>query len=189
MFSLIAERLMGHPCLEFVSHWMDRGSQMEAEAVNFYEFQRDEKTEKIGFLTNDARTVGSSPDRFVGGDGLLEIKVPKESTHVGYLLKHAVDQAYFPQVQGQLWVSGRRWVDILSYHPEMPPALIRVERDEAYIRLLEAAVSAFSEVLESNYQLLLERGIGRLEQTKPQPSLVELLKESMIAVNHPERTP
>ena len=25
------------------------------------------------------------------------------------------------QVQGQLWVSGRAWVDFMSYHPGLPP--------------------------------------------------------------------
>lgn len=149
MHALLAERLMGHPVLEFVSMWMDRGQQLEAEAVAFYEGQRDLDTTKIGFLTNDARTVGASPDRFVGADGLLEIKVPKESTHVAYLLTKSVDAEYYPQVQGQLWISGRSWLDILSYHPEMPPALIRVERDDKYIELLECAVGDFSRDLEN----------------------------------------
>jgi len=183
MFGLIAERLMGHPCIEYMSHWMDRGSQMEAEAVAFYEFQRDQETEKIGFLTNDEGTIGSSPDRFVGDDGLLEIKVPKESTHVGYLLKEAVDQAYFPQVQGQLWISGRQWVDILSYHPEMPPALIRVERNEPFILMLQAAVNAFSSALEANYHVLLERGTAKTFKRANAPSLTDILKESLISIN------
>lgn len=183
MWQLIAERLMGHPCIEFMSHWMDRGSQMEAEAVQFYEFQRDVQTTKIGFLTNDEGTVGASPDRFVNDDGLLEIKVPKESTHVGYLLKHSVDAEYFPQVQGQLWVSGRQFVDILSYHPEMPPALIRVERDPRFIAMLETVVTKFSEVLEANYKLLEDRTVGKAPAP---PSLTELLKQSLIEVN---RTP
>jgi len=56
----------------------------------------------------------------------LEIKIPAEHTHVSYLLKKSVDQAYYPQIQGQLWIAERKWVDILSWHPEMPPALIRV---------------------------------------------------------------
>lgn len=184
MFRLIAERLMGHPCVEFMSPWMTRGGQMELEAVAFYSFQRDMETETVGFITNESRTVGSSPDRLVGEDGLLEIKVPKESTHVGYLIKHHVDAEYFPQVQGQLWISGRQWVDVLSYHPEMPPALIRVDRDDSYIRMLEAAVMKFSEVLEAQYGLLLERGIGRQDRNAaPPPSLTDLLKESLIALN------
>ena len=158
LFTLLAERMMGHPCIEAVTTWMDRGSRAEEEAVSFYELQRDCATVKVGFITNDAGTIGASPDRFVGEDGLLEIKVPKEHTHVLYLLKKAVDQAYYPQVQGQLWVSGRHWADVLSYHPEMPPALIRVERDENFIVLLTAAVTTFSQALEQYTADIAARG-------------------------------
>ena len=149
---------MGRPCIEVVTTWMDRGSQSEAEAVSFYELQRDQETIKAGFITNDAGTIGASPDRFVGDDGLLEIKVPKEHTHVSYLLKKAVDQAYYPQVQGQLWISERQWADVLSYHPEMPPALIRVERDEKFIALLAVGLAEFSRILETYSADVAARG-------------------------------
>ena len=158
LFALLAERIMGRPRIEAVSTWMNRGQEMEEEAVNFYELTRDAETEIVGFITNDACTAGASPDRLVGEEGLLEIKVPAEHTHVSYLLKKAVDQAYYPQVQGQLWISERKWADILSYHPEMPPALIRVERDEKFIALLAAAVGEFSKLLENYSRDLVGRG-------------------------------
>jgi hypothetical protein len=158
LHTLLAERIMGHPVLEVVTTWMDRGSALEAEAVAYYEGQRDLDTERIGFLTNDERTIGASPDRFVGADGLLEIKVPKEHTHVGYLLTESVDAAYYPQVQGQLWISERKWLDIMGYHPEMPPAIIHVERDEAYIAQLASAVESFSRDLERMTADLKGRG-------------------------------
>jgi hypothetical protein len=158
LHTLLAERIMGHPVTEFVSTWMDRGQQLEAEAVAYYEGIREKDTTKIGFLTNDDSTIGASPDRFVGDDGLLEIKVPKEHTHVGYLLTRSVDSAYYPQVQGQLWISEREWIDIMSYSPEMPPCLIHVERNEPYIDMLRAAVKTFSEELERISVELRARG-------------------------------
>lgn len=158
LFSLLAERMMAHPCIEFMSAWMDRGQQLEADAVAFYELQRDVETRKVGLITNDEGTVGASPDRLVGDDGLVEIKVPKESTHVSYLLKKTVDRDYYPQIQGQLWVAERKYVDILSYHPEMPPALLRVERDEEFIKVLSAAVLGFAAALESYALDAKERG-------------------------------
>ncbi len=151
---LIAERLMGHPVVEYVSIDMDRGARMESEAVDFYEFRHDVDTKRVGFITNDAQTIGASPDRLVGDDGLLEIKCPAEHTHVGYLLHKPVDRKYYPQIMGQLWVTGRSWVDILSYHPEMPPAMVRVLRDEDYILLLAKAVTEFSAELEREYREL-----------------------------------
>lgn len=158
LFSLLAERMMGHPLVEFSSGWMERGSCMETEAVTFYEFQRDLETVKVGFMTTDDGRIGASPDRLVGDRGLLEIKCPAPHTHVGYLLGNSVDAAYYPQVQGQLWISGRDWLDILSYHPEMPPALVRVERDADYIEALDAALRAFSNTLEQLASELETRG-------------------------------
>jgi hypothetical protein len=158
LHGLLAERMMGHPLVEHVSLWMQRGADLEGEAVTFYEFQRETTTERLGFVTNDAGTIGASPDRLVGDDGLLEIKVPKDSTHVGYLLAEPVDQAYYPQIQGQLWIAERQWLDVLSYHPEMPPALIRVARDEAYIAKLSAAIEAFAASLAQHAQVLRTRG-------------------------------
>jgi hypothetical protein len=158
LYTLLAERIMGHPVVEHVSMWMQRGSESEADAVAYYELQRECSTEVIGFVTNDEGTIGASPDRFVGADGLLEIKVPKESTHVGYRLKESVDAEYYPQVQGQLWVTGRAWADIMSYHPEMPAALIHVPRDEKFIDLLSKAVLGFSFELESRAEELKSRG-------------------------------
>ena len=158
LYELLAERMLGAPVTQVVSTWMDRGSQTEAEAVAYYELMSELDTVKVGFVTNDAGTVGASPDRLVGDDGLLEIKVPKEGNHVGYLLTGSVGDKYKPQLMGQLWVTGRAWVDIMSYHPEMPPALIRVERDAGYIDTLSRAVTAFSAELERVSVDARERG-------------------------------
>src|SRR5437773_403061 len=65
-FELLAERLTGEPTVGPTSHWMDRGSALEAEARSFYEMTTDMDTEKIGFVTNAAGTVGASPDCLVG---------------------------------------------------------------------------------------------------------------------------
>lgn len=181
MFKLLAERIMQHPCQEFMSHWMDRGSQMEAEAVSFYELQRDCDTTKIGFITNDTETIGASPDRLVDTNGLLEIKVPSEGIHVGYLLQAgSAYEEYRVQVQGQLWIANREWTDVLSWHPEMPPALIRIERDEKFIRLLSAAVEAFSVELERMSEELQAR--GWMNRPKPKAHVTtasELMKEAL----------
>lgn len=163
MNELIAERIMQHPEESFISEWMARGNEFESKAVDFYHFTKDYQTETVGFITNDAGTVGASPDRIiVGQNGLVEIKCPSPAVHVGYLLGNAgasVDKEYRIQVQGQLWLAERDFTDIISYHPEMPEALFRVERDEEFIKELSAHVLSFSRQLEEKSDLLLERGI------------------------------
>lgn len=176
LYTLLAERIMGRPTVEHVSMWMERGSQMEGEAVEFYELQRDIDTVPVGFVTNDARTIGASPDRLVGDEGLLEIKCPAEHTHVSYLLFKPVDRKYYPQLQGQLWITGRQWVDILSYHPAMPPALVHVERDPDYIKLLSGEVESFSARLEQLAAELVERGLIQEVRHEPETARVDLLE-------------
>ena len=158
MHRLLAERMMGHPVIEFSGPWLERGKELESDAAAYYESMREVTCERVGFVTNDAGTIGASPDRLVGEDGLLELKVPAEHTHVAYMITRAVDAEYYPQVMGQLWVTGRAWLDIMSYHPEMPPAIVRVERDEKYILTLSAAVESFSGELERRVSELRERG-------------------------------
>jgi hypothetical protein len=159
MHQLLAERMLGRPITDVaVTSWMSRGTMLEGEAISFYESMRELDTVRVGLCTNDAGTIGASPDRLVGEGGLLEIKCPKESTHVGYLLTGSAGAAYRPQVQGQLMVTGRAWVDLLSYSPDLPHALIRIERDEDYIATLSNALDAFSEQLEAKAAELRERG-------------------------------
>ena len=62
---------------------MERGLIIEAEAVDWYEFDRDVLTQKVGFITDHDHTVGCSPDRLVGDHGLLEITAPPPHTRIG----------------------------------------------------------------------------------------------------------
>lgn len=156
---LLAERILGRPIVEqAVTPWMHRGTEMEAEAVSFYESFRDLDTVRVGFCTTDDGTLGCSPDRLVGDDGLAEIKCPKEAVLVGYLLSGSVGDAYKPQVQGQLLVTGRVWVDVLAYSPELPHSLIRVERDEKYLRTLGNALVEFTGCLADATSIARDRG-------------------------------
>src|SRR5439155_24147279 len=173
-------RLMGHPIVEVMSFWMERGSEMELRAVRWYEFQRDTETTPVGFITTDNGRIGASPDRLVASDGLLEVKAPSEPVHMSYLLQTgSCYDEYRVQVQSQLWVTGRAWTDLLSWHGELPPALVRIGRDEKFIAILEPLVLEFSDKLERLAKELeaMELGGYRAEREK---SLTELLKESLI---------
>lgn len=184
MLTLLAERLMGHPIAEHVSLWMARGSTLEKEAIAFYELQRNIDTVPVGFITDDDGRYGASPDRLVGDEGLLEVKAPKEYVHLGYLLESGTAyEAYRVQVQGQMWITGRQWCDVLSYSPEMPWALCRIERDEKFIQLLSEAVKGFSVRLEAMSEDLFNRGWLKPSQAPKrsmQDELIGALKESLV---------
>ena len=159
--SLLGELMMGRPLDAPSFPWMQRGHDLESDAANWYELQCDIATTIVGFCTTDDGRIGASPDRLVGDDGLLEIKCPSPDVHVRYLLfpDRSVDSEYRVQVQGQLYVTGRQWCDIVSYHPELPSVIVRVERDEEYIATLRSALTAFCESLAEGKAQLLDRGL------------------------------
>ena len=144
---LLAEWILGMPIEGPQTEWMERGQQMEDEAVKFYALERDAEPKGAGFFTTDDGMIGASPDRLVGEDGLLEIKCPAPQTHVAYMRGHGVDEKYVTQLQGQLWVSERAWVDIQSYAPGFPTVIVRVERDEQYIAALSKQVRIFADAM------------------------------------------
>lgn len=154
MHELIAERMLGVPLNTESADFMERGKALEAQAVSWYELQRDVDTEAVGLCTTDDGRLGASPDRLVGTDGGLEIKCPSPAVHVGYMLDGGISRKYWPQVQGALWITERRYWWTLSYHPDLRPALVRVARNDEYIEALAAAVTAFCDRLDAASALL-----------------------------------
>src|SRR5690606_13984060 len=92
-------------------------------------------------------------------DGIVEIKCPQFATHMANLLGAKEPQDYRPQIQGALWILGREWCDVVSYHPipDIPKRVIRVHRDEEYIALLSKAVGEFVELMEQERAYLREQ--------------------------------
>ena len=142
---LIAEWYLGQVIEDAGSGFMARGTGMEEEAANWYAFQHDADVSKVGFCLRDDGIAGCSPDRFVGDDGLLEIKCLAAHTHMGYVLGGG--DAYGLQVQGQLWVTGRAWCDRLFYHPSIPSVCVRVLPDPAVFKAFDEHIPAFARSL------------------------------------------
>lgn len=136
-YSLVAERILGRPLATPEMPWMTEGTDRGPEAAAYYEMATGVEVQRVGFITNDDGTIGCSPDR-LAGDGLLELKCPQVHTHIGYLLGEGPADDYRVQLQGQLYVSEKPWVDICSYYPGLPERVIRVGRDEQFIAKLSA---------------------------------------------------
>ena len=145
---LVAERLTGEPTFFQVTDPMQRGMDLEPLARNAYEMETGNLGIQVGFLRHDTLQAGASPDGLIGENGGLEIKCPSGHTHVEYLRDSVLPTKYFQQVQGCLWISGRDWWDFMSYHPRMEPLIVRVFRDEQFIKALECAVIDAVHVIE-----------------------------------------
>jgi len=151
----------------WASGYVERGIDLEDTAVSWYELMQDVTTEPMGFCLDDGRRYGASPDRGVGSDGLLEVKVPAAKVHIGYML----GDSYWPyrcQVQGQLLVTGRRWVDLLCYHPTLPPVLTRHEPEPEFQEALRDVLAGFCAQIEAGKKRLLKMGIvPELHEAEP----------------------
>lgn len=141
LHELLAEWLTGVPSGPEQRGFMERGSEMEEWAVGWYEFTREVSVRRVGTVLRDDRLVAGSPDALVGDDGGLEIKCPSASQHIANLLDGR--ERYYAQAQGCLLLTGRRWWDVLSYHPEIPAHVVRYERDEEYLTALAGALEGF----------------------------------------------
>lgn len=164
---ILAEEMVGHAIDGYQSFDMTEGTRREEESVSYYELTKGVDTQRVGFITNNAGTLGCSPDRLIGADGMLELKNPKHGTQAGYLLSDGkISKEYWPQLQGQLYIAERQWVDIMSYFPEMPELIIPVGRDEAYIKLMDEMLQEFIVKLGKKRSLAIEKGYLKVPATK-----------------------
>ena len=151
---LVAEELTCETTPVYQNEHMIRGTELEPDARSLYELMTDVSVEEVGFCLHDTLKAGCSPDGLVGedGEGGLEIKCPAPATHVEYLRGGVLPSKYKQQVMGCLWITGRQWWDFMSYHPNMKPLIVRVERDEEFIAALEANVTKAVNLIKENVE-------------------------------------
>jgi putative phage-type endonuclease len=154
---LVVERLTGQRVQKFVTAAMQWGDH-EPEARTAYEQRTGTSVEETGFVAHDVLLAGCSPDGLVDWDGLIEIKCPwNTANHIETLLRGMPDE-HIPQVQGQMWITGRQWCDFVSYDPRMPEPLQlhvqRIQRDPGFIADLEAKVTSFLQQVGTQVEAL-----------------------------------
>ena len=132
----------------YTNRSMRWGAITEEEARRFYCMERGTEVTNGGFCMDDEDRFGASPDFLVGEDGAGELKCVQPGTQVRYLLDGVLPPEHFPQTHGHLIVTGRKYVDWLSYCPGLPPLLIRVV-PSAYTRELRVALEIFWEKYQS----------------------------------------
>lgn len=161
MQKLAHERAFGESPEEagYMSEAMLRGIELEPQARRSYEQLQGVTVKEIGIaFLNEDRRIAASPDGLVGADGGIEIKCPLPSTHEKYVRAGIVPATYRAQVQGNLWITGRKWWDFVSHAPDchghVETFIHRAYRDESYISVLQTEVTRFMEELDALTELL-----------------------------------
>ena len=158
---LLAERLTGQVADNFVSKDMVWGTEQEPFARMAYESRFGLLVRETGFLAADEHHIGASLDGDVNGfEGIIEIKCPRTSTHIKWMLDARLPDDHAPQVLHNMWVSGAAWCDFISYDPRLPEPMQlfvhRVHRDDAAIKQHADQIFKFLAELDELQQQLTQ---------------------------------
>lgn len=157
---LAIERISGQPHGEPPKAWvLDRGHEMETRARMLYEARTGAFITESGICISDDGIFSYSSDGLAGDDGLIEIKSPIDSSKIVEMWQTGDTSEYDHQIQGGLWLTGRKWLDFIMYVPDLAAAgkdlyVKRILRDEAFIDDMVEKLAAFDNLVQ-RYEAVL----------------------------------
>lgn len=159
VYECVAERLTGQKAKEdFTSRFTEWGNDHEPIAKGIYNAVFKTEIQDTGYIEWQYN-AGGSPDGLIDVDGLVEFKCPYTITsHLEHKVLSLTDKPeYYWQCLGYLLITGRSWIDFVSYSPHYPGKLQlvkkRIERKdvESDLKRLEAKIikanDVFNEIL------------------------------------------
>lgn len=108
------------------------GTNNEPIALMHYEREYKNYVDKAYFVAHENGWLGASPDGYIGGDGLIEIKCPFSRRKDALFISIDEQPHYYAQIQTQLFVSGRKWCDFYQWS-KYGSKLERVYRDDNWL--------------------------------------------------------
>lgn len=116
--TIAVEQITGKPQANGYSNaHMERGHEQEPLARLLYEQEYFSEVKNGGFF--DAGFMGCSPDG-LPDDGLIEIKSVIPHVHYASIKRQNVDPAYKWQCLSSLLITGKPWLDFVSYCADFP---------------------------------------------------------------------
>lgn len=163
---LAIERVSGQPHGEPPKAWvLERGHEMEAAARMHYEARTGSFVTEAGICVTDDGVFGYSTDGLVDDDGLIEVKSPIDSSKILAMWETGDTSEYDHQMQGGMWITGRKWCDFIMYVPDLAAVgkdlyVKRVFRDDAFIDAMVEKLAEFDKLV-SKYEAVLRRAVSR----------------------------
>ncbi len=153
-FRLAVERISGEPLDEagFSTYAMRRGNELEQDARDAHSFMSDVVVCTAGFVVTEDNKFGASADGLIGEDGGAEYKCLIDPARIREILLDGNISDFMDQVQGGMWITGRKWWHFCLYCPALAHVgkaltLFEVARDEAYIEALESDLVEFDRLV------------------------------------------
>jgi hypothetical protein len=148
---LAAERIAGFTEDTYVSYDMQRGIECEPLAIDAYSEHYGVPVETCGFMVRSwgRLRLGYSPDGLVGDDGLVEVKTRRGKKQVQTVVAGEVPAENMAQVQAGLFVSGRQWLDYVSFCGGLHLWTTRVTPDPQWFAAIASAVEACENAIDA----------------------------------------
>lgn len=164
-WTLAMERIAGKPLDDSFTTWqMKRGTELEPRARMAYEERTCLLASESGIALTDDRLFGYSTDGFIDDDGMVEIKCPAACDKLGVIWTNpeTAGEEYIDQINGGLWITGRKWCDLIVYCPWLEPVgkelfIKRINRNDDAIDALEADLMEFSRMVAKFEGLLRQQ--------------------------------
>ena len=154
LFKKVSEKFLGYSPPTGGTFAMDQGNIVETIARPWYAFTYDVDVKAVGFCVSDDGRVGCSPDGMLSDGSGLEIKSPQGAQALKYFINGEVPPEYRVQVAFSLYVTGALYWTFVSYHRQLPPLVVRVDRDEKQMATIQAALGPFFEKFDAIYAKL-----------------------------------
>jgi hypothetical protein len=161
-FRLACERIGNAPLDETFETWaMRRGRELEEECRKRHEQDISMFVDLAGFVKTEDGKFGCSADSLIEPDGGAEYKCFYAPDKVRPIITGDDWGDIMDQVQGCMWITGRKWWDMCLYFPALASVekdftRKRIMRDDNYIESLEQDLMEF-ESLVSEWQTLLQQ--------------------------------
>ena len=162
MLSLLGERLTRAPTIIRESSAMLRGRELEGFARRYYEESTGSAVRQVGFITDDLRRWGCSPDGIIDNCVGLEIKCPMLPAFLEYAGTREIPDDYYVQMQASMWITGFKFWHFLAYTDVrgMKPIRTFVEPDAKMMAAFDVALPAFCDELDALEARLRSDGFG-----------------------------
>jgi hypothetical protein len=148
------------------TEWMRRGIALEGEARRWFTVETGLEVAEVGFIESDGGLTGFSPDGLCDHPMMasvipVEIKVPKPSTHIGWLLEEDLPKEHKAQVHFGLAITDAPHAYFMSYSTHCAPLIIKVEADD-YTETMVKAINNYAAEFEAAYKTITGVDYGQM---------------------------
>jgi len=167
LYEMLAIMTTNRPNKEVHSEHIDRGNELEPEALAKYAEKKEVFVATVSFIENGR--LGYSPDGIVlkkkesikSVKKMVEVKCPDTPNHIRYILENKIPSEYLDQVvHGFAVVDDCDEIDFVSYDPKFilkPLHIITVKRQSLIVEISTAQIAydRFLKKIDESYSKLI----------------------------------